>query len=55
MDGLGAEEICRRAMRIAGDICVYTNSNIVIETLDSISDGPIRGSGQSPSPIGPQS
>ncbi|MDP2120267.1 MAG: ATP-dependent protease subunit HslV [Hoeflea sp.] len=29
-----AEEIARRAMEIAGDICVYTNSNIVIETLE---------------------
>ncbi|OCW57324.1 ATP-dependent protease subunit HslV [Hoeflea olei] len=29
-----AEEIARRAMEIAGDICVYTNTNIVIETLD---------------------
>ncbi|KJS07769.1 MAG: peptidase [Hoeflea sp. BRH_c9] len=29
-----AEEIARRAMEIAGDICVYTNANIVIETLD---------------------
>lgn len=29
-----AEEIARRAMEIAGDICVYTNTNIVIETLE---------------------
>ena len=29
-----AEEVARRAMEIAGDICVYTNSNIVIETLE---------------------
>jgi len=29
-----AEDIARRAMEIAGDICVYTNTNIVIETLD---------------------
>ena len=29
-----AEEIARRSMEIAGDICVYTNSNIVIETLE---------------------
>jgi ATP-dependent HslUV protease subunit HslV len=32
---LSAEEVCRRAMRIAGDICVYTNGNIVLETLES--------------------
>lgn len=30
-----AEEIARRAMEIAGDICVYTNANIVIETMES--------------------
>ena len=30
-----AEEIARRAMEIAGDICVYTNGNIVIEKLDA--------------------
>ncbi|MBE7209931.1 MAG: ATP-dependent protease subunit HslV [Gluconacetobacter diazotrophicus] len=30
---LDAEEIARRAMRIAGDICVYTNHSLVVETL----------------------
>ena len=33
VDGLGAEEICRRAMKIAADICVYTNGNITLEVL----------------------
>ena len=33
VDGVGAEEICRRAMKIAADICVYTNGNIILETL----------------------
>ncbi|WP_439572918.1 ATP-dependent protease subunit HslV [Phreatobacter sp.] len=28
-----AEEIVRRAMGIAADICVYTNSNLVIESI----------------------
>ncbi|WP_342359890.1 ATP-dependent protease subunit HslV [Terrarubrum flagellatum] len=32
---LDAEEIVRRAMKIAADICVYTNHNLVIETLDA--------------------
>ena len=32
---LGAEEIARRAMKIAADICIYTNENIVIESLTS--------------------
>ena len=30
-----AEEIARRAMQIAGEICVYTNANVVLETLDA--------------------
>ena len=30
-----AEEIARAAMEIAADICVYTNGNVVIETLDA--------------------
>jgi ATP-dependent HslUV protease subunit HslV len=32
---LSAEEIAGRAMKIASEICVYTNANIVIESLDS--------------------
>ena len=30
-----AETIVRKAMRIAGDICVYTNHSLVIETLEA--------------------
>jgi ATP-dependent HslUV protease subunit HslV len=30
-----AETIARRAMEIAAEICIYTNSNIIVETLDS--------------------
>src|SRR5690606_33762252 len=29
-----AEEIARRAMQIASDICVYTNNNFVVETVE---------------------
>lgn len=32
---LTAEEIARRAMGIAAEICVYTNGNVVVETLAS--------------------
>lgn len=32
-----AEEIARKAMEIAAQICVYTNSSFVIETLDTVS------------------
>src|SRR5688500_1810216 len=30
---LGAREIAVRALRIAGEICIYTNQNIVVEEL----------------------
>jgi ATP-dependent HslUV protease subunit HslV len=30
---LTAEEVARRAMKIAGDICVYTNHSVVVETI----------------------
>jgi ATP-dependent HslUV protease, peptidase subunit HslV len=33
VEGLSAEEIARRAMKIAADICVYTNNNVILETL----------------------
>jgi len=32
---LSAEEIARRAMKIAADICVYTNDHVIIEKLKS--------------------
>jgi ATP-dependent HslUV protease subunit HslV len=32
---LSAEEIVRKALKIAGDICIYTNGNLTIETLDT--------------------
>jgi ATP-dependent HslUV protease subunit HslV len=32
---LGAEDIARKAMEIAADICVFTNRNLVIESLPS--------------------
>jgi ATP-dependent HslUV protease subunit HslV len=31
---LDAETVVRRSLGIASDICIYTNSNIVIETLE---------------------
>ena len=31
--GMDAGEIVRRAMRIAADICVYTNANLIVESL----------------------
>jgi ATP-dependent HslUV protease, peptidase subunit HslV len=36
LDGpLGAEEIARKAMAIAAKICVYTNDEVVVESLDA--------------------
>ena len=32
---LSAEEIARRALKIASEICVYTNDNVVIESLQT--------------------
>ena len=32
---LDAEAVARKAMGIAADICVYTNNNLIIETLES--------------------
>lgn len=31
-----AEEIARRAMKIAAEICVYTNENLIVESLDDV-------------------
>jgi ATP-dependent HslUV protease subunit HslV len=36
--GLDAEAIARRAMAIAAEICVYTNDNIIIETLPAAAE-----------------
>ena len=33
VDGLDAEAIARKSMKIASEICVYTNGNLVIEKL----------------------
>jgi ATP-dependent HslUV protease subunit HslV len=32
---LSAEEIVRKAMKIAAEICVYTNNNLTVESLDA--------------------
>jgi ATP-dependent HslUV protease subunit HslV len=32
---LSAEEIVRKSLNIAGDICIYTNKNICLEELDN--------------------
>ena len=32
---LSAEEIARRAMKIAAELCIYTNENVTIESLST--------------------
>jgi len=32
-----AEEVARRAMKIAGEICVYTNDQVILESLEASS------------------
>ena len=32
-ESMEADEIARRAMKIAADICIYTNENVVLESL----------------------
>ena len=36
IDGLDAEAIVRKAMKIAADICIYTNENLTIERLPKV-------------------
>ena len=38
VDGLDAEEVARKAMAIAGDMCVFTNHNLVVEEIDFSAD-----------------
>ena len=35
LDGMDSEAIARKAMGIAADICVYTNTSLTIETIDT--------------------
>lgn len=43
---LTAEDIVKKSMKIAGDICVYTNHNLVVEKIDAIgAAGTPAGSG----------
>ena len=38
IEGLDAEAIARRAMKIAAEICVYTNHSLIVETLGTPGD-----------------
>jgi ATP-dependent HslUV protease subunit HslV len=34
VDNLSTEDVALKAMKIAADLCIYTNSNFTIETLN---------------------
>merc|ERR1711865_451517 len=40
VDGLEAEEIARKSMRIASDLCVFTNNNLTVEIIELDADEP---------------
>lgn len=33
IDGISAEQICEKAMKIAGELCIYTNGNLTMKKL----------------------
>jgi ATP-dependent HslUV protease, peptidase subunit HslV len=35
VEGMDAEAIARKAMAVAADICVFTNHNLIVETLEA--------------------
>jgi ATP-dependent HslUV protease, peptidase subunit HslV len=35
VDSMSAEDVAKKAMRIATDMCVYTNDHYMIETMDA--------------------
>ncbi|MCQ8240932.1 ATP-dependent protease subunit HslV [Rhizosaccharibacter radicis] len=43
VEEIDAEQVARRAMLIAGDICVYTNHSLVVETLGAAAGGSGEG------------
>lgn len=34
IENIDAEAVARKSMKIAGDMCVYTNNNLTVEILD---------------------
>ena len=35
VEGMTAESIARKAMAVAAEICVFTNTNLVVEVLEA--------------------
>jgi hypothetical protein len=38
VEDMGAEDVAKKAMDIAADMCVYTNKNFIHYTLDDVGD-----------------
>jgi len=36
IEGMDAEAMARKAMKVASDICVFTNENLTVEILESV-------------------
>lgn len=34
VEGMNAEQIARKSMKIAADLCVYTNHEVMVEVLE---------------------
>ena len=39
---MDAEQIARKAMKIAAEVCIYTNENVTLEQLDANEDKPLQ-------------
>ena len=50
-DKLSAEEIAHRSMKIAADLCVYTNHNTICEVLESAPDKTAATQASAPKPL----
>ena len=37
VDDMSAEEVAKKAMNVASDMCVYTNKEFLVFTLDDVS------------------
>jgi len=47
-NGMSAEEIAMLSMKIAAEMCIYTNGNFVVEKLTKVNNNVVNGSSSSP-------
>jgi hypothetical protein len=50
IEELDAEVVARKSMKIAGDMCVYTNNNLTVEILNIVKSNAEEGS-TAPTPL----